>query len=387
MKCHERAKSHTIHGVGKGAVLALIAGAIALLAACTKSADEKQGRTSFGSAASAPSLAASTAATEAGFVYTADERGNAISVIDLGTGQVKTIATPISPHNVQVSRDGRLVLVVGAAEKAEKKGAAKPGEMAGMGGMESGRLLIFDTGTMSAEGVAEIAVGREPAHVVVDAQSRRAYVTNSMDNTLSVVDLQQKKVVATIATGKMPHGLRASPDGQELYVADVDDNSVSVIDTARAKQVALIPVGKAPVQVGFTPDGRRAYVSLRDENSVAVVDTVQRKKIASVAVGRNPIQVFATPDGHYIYVANQGTAASPDTTVSVIATADNSVVATIETGKGAHGVVVSGDGKRAFISNIEDDTVAVIDTATRKVTNTIKVGKGPNGITFRGSTQ
>jgi YVTN family beta-propeller protein len=59
------------------------------------------------------------------------------------------------------------------------------------------------------------------------------------------------------------------------------------------------------------------------------------------------------------------------------------VIATIETGKGAHGVVVSDDGKRAFIANIVDDTVSVIDTATRKVTNNIKVGKGPNGITFR----
>lgn len=53
------------------------------------------------------------AAAEEGFVYTANERGNSVSTIDLGTGQVKTIVTPITPHNVQVSRDGRLLLAVG----------------------------------------------------------------------------------------------------------------------------------------------------------------------------------------------------------------------------------------------------------------------------------
>lgn len=319
-----------------------------------------------------------------GFVYTADERGRSISVIDLSSGSVKTIATRIAPHNVQVSRDGRLLLIVG-----EAVGEAKGAEVshAGMGGAERGELLVFDTAAMSADGAIGVKVGNDPAHVVIDAPSKLAYVTNSMDNNLSVVDLRQKKTVATIATGKMPHGLRMSPDGRELYVASVDSNSVSVIDVARSGEVARIPVGKAPVQVAFTPDGRRAYVSLRDENSVAVIDTAQRKKIATVAVGRNPIQVFSTPDGRYVYVANQGTEENPDNTVSVIDTTNDSVVSTIETGKGAHGVVVSDDGRRAFIANIADDSVSVIDTATRVVTGTMKVGKGPNGITFRAANR
>ena len=50
-----------------------------------------------------------------GFVYTANERGNSISAVDVGTGQVKTIVTRITPHNVQASRDGRLLLAVGPA--------------------------------------------------------------------------------------------------------------------------------------------------------------------------------------------------------------------------------------------------------------------------------
>lgn len=62
---------------------------------------------------------------------------------------------------------------------------------------------------------------------------------------------------------------------------------------------------------------------------------------------------------------------------------ESSLVATIESGKGAHGVVVSDDGKRFFVTNIEDSTVSVIDTATQEVIDTIKVGSGPNRITFR----
>ena len=369
--------------MNKSSMPGLITTIVVLLASCSQPADVNQERTNNSngpSAASAPAVM-----PEAGFVYTADERGNSISVIDLSTGQVKDIATRISPHNVQVSRDGRLLLAVGPI--AAMTGSQSQMKMNDGGEMERGRLVILNTETMAVEGATNIEIGRHPAHVIIDAHSRLAYATNSEDNNVIVIDVAQKKVVSEIKTGKFPHGLRMSPDGREIYVANVNDNSVSVIDVAESKEVTRIPVGKAPVQVGFTPDGRRAYVSLRDENSVAVIDTAQRKKIASVAVGRNPIQVFATPDGRYVYVANEGKETNPDNTVSVIDTANNSVVATIETGKGAHGVVVSDEGRRAFITNIGDDSVSVIDTATQKVTNTIKVGKAPNGVTFRSASR
>ena len=285
----------------KGLLLTLLTTIVLLFVACSQPTPDNRERTN---------VAATTVMPEAGFVYTADERSNSISVIDLSSGQVKDIATRVSPHNVQVSLDGRLLLAVGAIAMDTAQGGR---DHSTMGEMERGRLLIFDTGTMSAEGATEIEVGREPAHVVVDGQNRLAYVTNAMDNNLSVVDLQQKKVVATIPTGTMPHGLRLSPGEREIYVANVSDNSVSVIDITRSKEVTRIPAGKAPAQVGFTPDGRRVYVSLRDENSVAVIDVAQRKKIATVAVGHNPIQVFATPDGRYVYVANQGTETNPAT--------------------------------------------------------------------------
>jgi len=320
---------------------------------------------------------------ERGFVYTADERGNSVSVIDLGTAQVKTIPLRIAPHNVQVSRDGRLLLVVGMLAGMKMSEADSNAEKRDHATMQRGRLLIFDAATMSADNLIDIEVGHEPAHVIVDPQGKLAYVSNGGDNGLSVIDIAQRKVVGKIKTGKSPHGLRMSPDAREIYVANTGDNSVSVIDVARAREIARVPVGKAPVQVAFTPDGRRVYVTSSVDNTVVVVDTARRAKTATVPVGRKPVQVFATPDGRYIYAANEGTAKKVDNTVSVIDTATNKVVATVVTGNGAHGVVVTDDGSRALIANTVDSTVSVIDTATQRVTRSIKVGEGSGGITFR----
>jgi YVTN family beta-propeller protein len=98
-----------------------------------------------------------------------------------------------------------------------------------------------------------------------------------------------------------------------------------VIDTTTNKVVTTLDVGLAPAGVAVTPDGSKVYVANRAANgTVSVIDTATNAVSATVAVGSNPVGVAFTPDGSKAYVANQF-----DHTVSVIATASNTVVATI----------------------------------------------------------
>jgi YVTN family beta-propeller protein len=325
------------------------------------------------------------AAPAAGFVYSANEGEDSISRIDLATGRVLTLPLPLTPHNVQVSRDGRWLFAVGAmaGEMKMATSTTAPGGDAHAASKVAGGLVIFDANSTNTASATLVMVGRAPAHVIVDARGERAYVSNAEDDTVSVVDAVRGSVVGSIATAASPHGLRMSPDGSEIYVAATNGNAVSVIDVATSKAIARIPVGTAPVQVGFTPDGSRVYVSLRDDNAVAVVDTRTRRLITTIPVGHSPIQVFATPDGNFIYVANQGTEQEPDNTVSVIDTRRNVVVKTLTTDRGAHGVVVSDDGGRVFIANTFAGTVSTIDAATQRVIGAVRVGSGPGGITYR----
>ncbi|RUW24213.1 hypothetical protein [Mesorhizobium sp. M1E.F.Ca.ET.041.01.1.1] len=93
-------------------------------------------------------------------------------------------------------------------------------------------------------------------------------------------------------------------------------------------------------------------------------------------VGRKPV-------GRFVYVANQGTEAKANDTVSVIDVASSKVVKTIHTGAGAHGVTVSNGGAFVFVTNIVDGTVSMISVKDQAVLKSYAVGKGPNGITFQ----
>lgn len=323
--------------------------------------------------ASALSLALNGAlAAPSGMLYTANERGQSISQIDLGNGQVTTFAVGLAPHNLQVSADGRWLLAVGMPAHAGHQGGAQP----------AGELLVFSTAAL-AQPAFSLPAGQHPAHVVTDLTGQRAFVTDSAANLVRVFDLARRQPIATVATGQYPHGLRLSPDGQRLYVANMQGNSVSLIDTATLKPIAQLKVGQAPVQVGFAADGRQAYVSLSGENALGIIDTATQQLTGKVAVGRTPVQMYATPDGTQVYVANQGSAAQPDERVSVVDPRRGQVLATLVTGKGAHGVAISSDGAYVFVSNMQADSVSVIDTTTRQVIASYPVGAGPNGISYQ----
>jgi YVTN family beta-propeller protein len=66
--------------------------------------------------------------------------------------------------------------------------------------------------------------------------------------------------------------------------------------------------------------------------------------------------------------------------VGVFDAATRKQVATVAV-RGATGIVVAADGKRAFVSTGGD--VQTIDTATWTVSGGIAVGRGPDGLAYR----
>ena len=257
--------------------------------------------------------------------------------------------------------------------------------------------------------VATIPVGSRPFGVATTPDGTHAYVTNSNDNTVSVIDTARNEVVATVPVGAFPIGVAVTPDSTlplqhndprhqpHAYVTNSNDKTVTVIDTANNKVVATIPVGAFPTGVAITPDGthppepddRRhpasAYVTNQLDDTVSVINTANNTVVATIPVEVDPAGVAITPDGTRAYVAN--TAGNDQTnqfdrTVSVIDTVRNTVVATILVGFGPNGVAVTPDGTRAYVTNTIDGTVSVIDTARNKLVNTIPVGAFPLAVAF-----
>src|SRR5438309_5690866 len=122
----------------------------------------------------------------------------------------------------------------------------------------------------------------------------------------------------------------------------------------------------------------KAYVGLFKDDAVAVVDTAQNSVLRTIAVPKGPHGLVVTPDGRKVYVSSDGAS-----TVSVIDSATDRVVASLEVGANPHGLAVSGDGSRVLVLGWGSNRALVIDTAKDRVIGEVPVAQPHNGTLSR----
>lgn len=108
--------------------------------------------------------------------------------------------------------------------------------------------------------------------------------------------------------------------------------------------------------------------------NVTVIDTATNIVVDTVNVGEVPWGVAITPDGSKVYVTNQ-----VDSTVSVIDAATNTVTVTLNLGDFPSGIAITPDGTKAYVAS-NPNKVSVIDTTTNTVTATVSMASNAAGI-------
>lgn len=109
--------------------------------------------------------------------------------------------------------------------------------------------------------LAELPVGAEPRCVALTPDGRKAYVTNAVAGTVSVIDARQYRVLRTLNVGSEPSGCALTLDGAKLYVANQSSDSVSVIRTDTDTIAATISgVGEKPRAIAVAEVGGRTKV-------------------------------------------------------------------------------------------------------------------------------
>ncbi|MGC5327039.1 beta-propeller fold lactonase family protein [Brevibacillus sp. SYSU BS000544] len=310
-----------------------------------------------------------------GFIYTANQGG--ISKVDVASQKViETIQVDGAVHNIQVSDNGQ---IIGATVVPASGGHSSHG---GSHGSTNGFAHFYDAA--SGKLLQKVEVGKHPAHLVFTADDKYALVTNNEGNDVSLIEMSTYQVAATIPVGNGPHGFRISQDSKYAYIANMNEDSVSVIDLNEKKEWKKIKVGQTPVTTGVTSDGKLLTVTLNQENALALVD-LTTDQVTKVPVGIGPAQVYIQPDNKFAFVANQGTKEAPSHSVSKVDLQSKKVTATIETGKGAHGVTTSEDGRFVYVTNMYENTVSIVGNQVDQVIATVPVGEEPNGITFLGT--
>jgi YVTN family beta-propeller protein len=258
----------------------------------------------------------------------------------------------------------------------------------------------------------------------------RLYVTNSLGDNITVIDLKTFKVVRDIKVGEQVHGLCASADGRRLFTTIEAQDKLKVIDTATGSVVDAISLTGRPNQCAATPDGRFVGVPIRDRDSVDIVDTTLRRVVKTLPV-KMPHNCYNAGNNEDMFVSSMGDheinridlkkmdyvqkipvggiprpyAVSGDEKVLYAALTDlhGFVIASIPDQKvigqvdlpaapplrcalephtPTHGLELSPNGKELWVTSLADAGVYVYEVETKKLSKEIPTGKCPNWVAF-----
>jgi len=276
-------------------------------------------------------------------------------------------ATYVSPYKLAVSADGSRLYVIG---------------------QESNELLVVDP--EAGRLLEKIEVGEKPHTVVLSKDGLSAYVSNQWADNIYKIDLNNHQVTDTLTGGSGPAGMVISPDGKQLYIVNSYSNNLSVLDLETQTERRRLKAGNNPVSAAITPDGSEVYVSSR--RSVPV-DHMTSPITELTVAGTLQQRVTARKRWKDAYIMeNVAVTPSGDMAITTLIRPKNLIPAVqIERGwMMTHGIgvlertengrmvqllldepnayysdpfdiVISHDGKRAYVSHSGVDMITVID--------------------------
>jgi len=151
-----------------------------------------------------------------------------------------------------------------------------------------------------------------------------------------------------------------SPVGYVGYVTSSTPPSSLKVVSDSTELAATIPVGSGPQRVTISPDGTRAYVANLSDSSVTVIDTADNSVLATMTTGEStsPYEVAVSPDGTRAYVTTAFD-------VQIFDTANNSPAGLIDFPAGSltNSIAITPDGARAYVGS-SDSSVSVVELAT-----------------------
>jgi YVTN family beta-propeller protein len=133
--------------------------------------------------------------------------------------------------------------------------------------------------------------------------NNKLYISNSGDNTVSIVDCTSDSIVATLnSRSDWPNGSCCS-DGGKVYVCN-DGGGVTVIDPVGDSVRKLIDVGRNPWGICYDRTDNKVYVGTWNGDPVRVIDVNTDSVVDSIAVGFPYQSVSWNKSHNKVYVSS-----------------------------------------------------------------------------------
>jgi DNA-binding beta-propeller fold protein YncE len=298
----------------------------------------------------------------AGTIIVTNKTPFTATIIDVASGRtLATLPTGPGPHEITLSRDGRLAVVTDYGAAPRKT------------------LTVIDVPAMKVARTIDLGTYTAPHGIHFLPGDSVVAVTSEATGNLVLVNVVEGAVRRAIATsGRGSHMVGVTANGGRGYTGNMQSNSVSELDLATGQLLRQIDVPERPEAINVTPDGAEVWVGSNTTGKVSAID-VKTWSVATVGEGfRWPYRMFFSPDVK--------TAVIPDLTNEDLRFFDRAskkeLGKVLLPGAGPEGITSTPDGKYVLLSLSKQAKVAIIDVASRTVIGYLAAGETPDGIVY-----
>ncbi|HZR59316.1 MAG TPA: hypothetical protein VFA74_20785 [Terriglobales bacterium] len=313
--------------------------------------------------------AAQSRPSSSGWLLVANKGDSSLGIVDPVAGkQVAEIAEGgVTGHEVVASPDGRFAYVPIYGNSG-----------VGLPGTDGTHMVVIDLAARKVIGNLDFGKGVRPHLPVFGPKNNLLYVSTELKNAISIIDPATLKIVGSVPTGQeQSHMFAITHDGHRAYTANVGPGTVSVLDLDARKVITVIPVSGQIQRISLSVDDKFAFTSDVTKPQLAVIDTSTNKIKTWVPIPGLGYGSAATADGKWLVIAlplvHQ---------VAAIDLQTLKVARLIDVPVRPQEVLISPDQKSAYVSIDQAGKVAVISLSDWKVEKFIDTGKGVDGLAW-----
>lgn len=304
-----------------------------------------------------------------GFVLVANKGDNAVGIIDPVAGrQLAEIPEGgVTGHEITVSPDGSKAYVPIYGNSG-----------VGMPGTDGSNLVVIDIAARKVIGNVDFGKGVRPHLPVFGPKNGLLYVSTELEHSLTIIDPATLKIVGSVPTGQAEsHMFAITRDGRRAYTANVGPGTVSVLDLEAKKVITIIPVSGQVQRISLSVDDSLVFTSDVTKPQLAVIDAATNKIKAWVPLPGLGYGSATTSDGKWLLIALPLVRQ-----LGIVDLNTLKVARTIDLPVKPQEVLLSPDNKFAYVSIDQSGKVAVIGLSDWKVEKIIDAGKGADGLAW-----
>ena len=143
---------------------------------------------------------------------------------------------------------------------------------------ENNSLYVIDI--ISKKIVSQYPLGGEGYTCLLSPDHKILYISCWGCDKVVLFDTDQQKITGSLPVGDNPNDMCITKNGKYLFVANANDNSVSVIDAQQLKLIETLnsalfpdsPAGSTTNSVALSEDDKTLFIANADNNCLAVFD-------------------------------------------------------------------------------------------------------------------